>query len=165
MRHLRDAEQPGGDGFIPVVGAAVFERLADDGRLEEAQPAAGSGLDLVDGGEQLGGELGVAGLDPPGHPSGTARRAEGGQAQPIPSIAASSARAPGTQAAGISAVPGKGPYAATVQPVRASTSQHAASPPHIRTLRNRRATCSNACRSLPLMTIGPPLGRLPGGSA
>ncbi len=78
VRELGGAEEPGGDGLIPVVGAAVFQRLADDGGLEIAQPAAGRGLDLVDGGEQLGAQLGVPGLDPTGHPSGIAGRSHRG---------------------------------------------------------------------------------------
>ena len=76
---LGRAEQPGGDGLVPVVGLPVFERLADHGRLEEAEPAARGGLDLVDGGEQLRAQVGVAGLDPAGDPARVAGRPDGRQ--------------------------------------------------------------------------------------
>ena len=39
-----------------------------------SRPPARSSLDLVDGGQQLGAQLGMPGLDPAGHPSGIAGR-------------------------------------------------------------------------------------------
>ena len=73
-----------GHGFVPVVGAAMVERLADHGDCRKPSAADGVSRVFLDRGEQPGTQLGMFRLDPPGHPAGVAHRPQGGDAQPTP---------------------------------------------------------------------------------
>ncbi len=54
MGQLRDAELPGGHRFVPVIRATVVEGLANDGGLQETEPAGRCGRVFLDRGQQAG---------------------------------------------------------------------------------------------------------------
>ena len=98
MGDLAAAERPGGDRLVPVVGSAVVEGFADDGGLQEAEPAAGRRRVFLDGGQEPGAQVGMFRLDAPGHPARSrADRRPRWRSRARPAAARSASDQPGSQ--------------------------------------------------------------------
>ena len=148
--------------FRPSRGATMVERLANDGGLQEAEPAGWRGRVFLDRGQEPGRQLGMLGLDLPGHPARVADRAQGGQRADHAAATTAAHRTASSHPVGIRASrPSASRSPRGRRRPRPRRASRAPGPVQSRTCRKRCATRSSARRSSVLMSSRPPRG--PGG--